>query len=70
MKTLQDFEIEITRVREAISDLTISGHKNASLLVYAIEKCNAMIGEIRQIASQKPTGQNGVETEVEKNAGE
>lgn len=57
MYTLNDFQIEIMRVREAINDLMIKGEHNASLIVYSVGKCNDMINEIQKALQEKTEGQ-------------
>lgn len=69
MKTFKDFELEIMRVREAINDMDIKGERNASLLVYAVGKCNDMIKAIHEIVNQNSQNQNKAE-EVTSNGDE
>ena len=59
MKTLYDFGVEVTKVREAINSLEIKGEQNASLVVYAIHKCNDIIEAINAVVNQSDPGQNG-----------
>ncbi len=70
MVTFKDFELEIMRVREAINDLSIKGEHNASLVVYAVGKCNDMISAIREIAERNAQPQNGNTDEVKKDGDE
>lgn len=53
MKTFNDFEIEVMRIREAINDINIKGEHNASLVVYSIGKCNDIINALHEIAKEK-----------------
>lgn len=53
MKTFSDFEMEVMRVREAINDIHIKGEHNASLVVYAVGKCNEIIHALHEIANEK-----------------
>lgn len=53
MKTFSDFEMEVMRVREAINDINIKGERNASLVVYAVGKCNEIINTLHEIANEK-----------------
>lgn len=61
MQTLYDFGLEVQKVREAIDSIEVKGSKNASLLLYAYNKCNDIIKAINDVASQQnpPPGQNG-----------
>lgn len=77
MKTLYDFGIEVQKIREAINGLTVKGSENASLIVYAVNKCNDIISDINKVIDQyqpdqESSGrQNGGETEpVEKQEGD
>lgn len=70
MKTFKDLELETMRVREAINDLSIKGEHNASLIVYAVGKCNDMIKTIHEIAEQNAQPQNGNADEVKKDGNE
>lgn len=53
MKTFNDFEIEVMRIREAINDMSVKGEHNASLVVYSIGKCNDIINALHEIAKEK-----------------
>ena len=53
MKTFNDFEIEVMRIREAINDMSVKGEHNASLVVYSIGKCNDIINALHAIAKEK-----------------
>lgn len=71
MHTLYDFGLEVQNIREAIDSLEVKGNKNASLVVYAYNKCNDIITAINNIIVQQqnpPAGQNG--EEIEKEEGE
>lgn len=62
MQTLYDFGIEVQKIREAVNGLTVKGAENASLVVYAIGKCNDIIQAINHITEQHRTpseNQNG-----------
>lgn len=61
MQTLFDFGLEVQKVREAVDSIEVKGSKNASLLLYAYNKCNDIIKAINEVASQQnpPSGQNG-----------
>ena len=50
MKSLYEFGKEIVRIREAINSVKIKGRKNASLVVFACNRCDELIEEINQIA--------------------
>lgn len=70
MRTLYDFGMEVTKIREAINSLEVKGEHNASLVVYAYNKCNDIIEAINAVVNQSDPGQNGEETgkeEVEVN---
>lgn len=60
MQTLYEFGMEVTRVREAIDSIEVRGHKNASLVDYAYNKCNDIIAAINSVVQQKD--QNGEES--------
>ena len=65
MMTLYDFGLEIERVREAADSLTITGQRNASLVMYIYNKCNDLIQAINEVSEQQntpPAGQNGEDT--------
>lgn len=70
MATFKNLELEIMRVREAVNDLNIKGEHNASLIVYAVGKCNDMIQAIREIEAQNTQPQNGNVDEVKKDGTE
>ncbi len=53
MKTFNDFEIEVMRIREAINNMIVKGEHNASLVVYSVGKCNDIINALHEIAQQK-----------------
>lgn len=62
MMTLYDFGLEIERIREAADSLTITGQRNASVVVYIYNRCNDLIRAINDVSEQKntpPVGQNG-----------
>lgn len=62
MQTLYDFGIEVQKIREAVNNLTVKGSENASLVVYAVGKCNDIIQAINEIVekqSASPEDQNG-----------
>ena len=69
MQTLYDFGLEIQKIREAIDSVEVKGVKNASLIVYAYDRCNDLIQTINEITElsegqQNPPeeGQNGEDT--------
>jgi len=53
METLYDFGMEIQKIREAINGIQIKGSENASLVVYAVGKCNDLINTINRIADMQ-----------------
>lgn len=59
MKTLYDLGVEVTKIREAVNSLEVKGEQNASLVVYAIHKCNEIIDVINAVVNQPDPGQNG-----------
>ena len=64
MYTLYDFGLEVQKIREAINGLTVKGSDNASLVVYAFNKCNDIIKAINDVIAKQqnsPEGQNGEE---------
>ncbi len=62
MQTLYEFGMEVTRIREAIDSIEVRGHKNASLVDYAYNKCNDIIAAINNVVQQK--NQNGEEGDM------
>lgn len=78
MLTLQEFGVEVAKIREAINEITTKGSENASLIVYATKKCNDVIQAINDAVQElrnPPASQNGedfVETgeEIEEEEGE
>lgn len=50
MKTLYDFGIELSNIRTALNSIEVRGQQNASLLVYAYDKCGELITELNEIA--------------------
>ena len=64
--TLYELGINVAKIREAVDSIEVKGEKNASLIVYAIRKCNEMIEEINRVAAQQSqTNQNGEEQQKE-----
>lgn len=64
MQTLYDFGLEVQKIREAVNSLTVKGSENASLVVYAFNKCNDIIKAINEVIAKQqnpPEGQNGEE---------
>ena len=63
MRTLYDFGLEVAKIREAINSLEVKGGENASLIVYAIEKCNGLIAAINEFSTpiDSDENQNGSE---------
>lgn len=62
--SLYDFGIEVAKIREAINSLEIKGDSNASLIVYAVEKCNGLIRTINEACQPQASNddnQNGDE---------
>lgn len=59
--TLYDFGIEVAKIREAINSLEIKGEQNASLVVYAIGRCNYLIQQINDTAKEAAEIQNSSE---------
>ncbi|MBQ8707823.1 MAG: hypothetical protein IJ523_07040 [Succinivibrionaceae bacterium] len=58
--TLYDLGMEVTKIREAVDSLEVKGKKNASLVVYAFEKCNDIIEAINAVVNQESdSSQNG-----------
>lgn len=49
MVTLYDLGMEISKIRNALNAIEVRGQQNASLLVYAYDKCTELIGEINEI---------------------
>lgn len=50
MKTFYDFGIELSNIRTALNSIEVRGQQNASLLVYAYDKCGELISELNEIA--------------------
>ena len=71
MLSLSEFGTEIQKIREAVTELTIKGAKNANLIVYIVNKCNGLIGSINEamkiLNQQKnpPEDQNSIEAQME-----
>lgn len=65
MQTLYDFGMEVQKIREAVNGITVKGSDNASLVVYAVSRCNDIIKAINDVIDQQQTppenGQNGEE---------
>ena len=59
MKTLYDFGIELSKIRTALNAIEVRGQQNASLLVYACEKCNDLINALNDVG--KSMSQNDEE---------
>ena len=57
MKTLYEFGMEVTRVRETIDSIEVRSHENAALVKYAFDKCNDVIAAINEVVQQQ--NQNG-----------
>lgn len=53
MRTLYDFGMEVQKIREAINSMTTKGAENASLIVYAVNKCNDIIQAINDVIDQQ-----------------
>ena len=71
MKTLYDFGVEVQKIREAINGLTVKGSENASLVVYAFNKCNDIINDLNKVIDESRSnqeaaanGQNGDKPEL------
>lgn len=71
MQTLLDFGQEVAKIREAVNSLEVKGEANATLIVFAVHKCNDIIAAIndivqKQIEEKKSDegNQNGSEEEV------
>lgn len=52
MATLYEFGNEIVKIREAVNEIKVCGHKDASRVVYITEKCNAIIRMINNAAEE------------------
>lgn len=60
METLYDLGIAVTKIREAINQLEVKGKQNASLVVYAFNKCDEIIEAINSISRKTmESSQNG-----------
>ncbi len=71
MLTLMDLGNEIMKIREAIDGVEVKGRHNASLLVYAYDKCNNLIASINEAAQQIQNGtQEGAEENGEHDTGD
>lgn len=68
MKTLKDFGMEVMKIREAANMLEVKGQSNASLVVFIVEKCNAIIKAINEIVAERQNGKGG-EVDNEQNSG-
>ena len=55
MQTLYDLGLEIEHIREAVDSMTVTGNRNASLVVYIFGKCNELIQSINEISQQLNT---------------
>ena len=49
MNTLYDLGMEISNIRTALNNIEVRGQNNASLLVYAYDKCTELIKDINEI---------------------
>lgn len=62
MKTLYDFGLEVSKIREATNSLEVKGEQNASLIVYIVQKCNDIIQAINEASKaaieQESTAEN------------
>lgn len=64
--TLLEFSTELQKVREAIKQITVKGYENASLIVYAVDRCTALIQMIDEVMQLRENNQNGNHEESEK----
>lgn len=62
MKTLMDLAQEVTKIRETVNLIEVHGKNNATLVVYAHNKCDEIIQEINSIVTAI---QNGTKEAVE-----
>lgn len=71
MLTLMDLGNEIMKIREAVDAVEVKGRQNASLLVYAYDKCNNLIASINEAVQQIQNGtQGGTEENGESDTGD
>ena len=49
---LQDLRNELLNIREALNTLEVKGERNAALIVYGYNKCNALINALPMPASK------------------
>ena len=68
MKTLYDFGIELSNIRTALNAIEVRGQQNASLLVYACDKCNELIKELNEIGRSLSETENKEQAEGDMNA--
>ena len=66
MKTLYDFGLEVSKIREATNSLEVKGEQNASLIVYIVQKCNSIVEAINEISKTA----SDQETEISNEGGE
>lgn len=63
MVTLYEFSVELSNIKKALDAVEVKGIQNASLLVYASNKCTKMIEAInevtRELSSKASNNQNG-----------
>lgn len=50
------FQLELAKIREATNTLTISGKDNAQLILYIVEKCNAVIAALNDVVITSKEG--------------
>lgn len=63
MKTLYDFGIELSKICTALNAIEVRGQQNASLLVYACEKCNELISELNEVGKNLADAETKEETD-------
>lgn len=52
MITLQDFTMELVKMRKALDTIEVKGLENASLLCFLYERCDKMIEEIKKVSEE------------------
>ena len=64
MRTLYDFGIAITEIRDAVDTIEVKGAKNAALISMVFQKCNAMISDLNKIVEDQNKKDNEEQEEV------
>lgn len=68
MITLQDFTMELVKIRKALDTIEVKGLKNASLLCFLCERCDKMLDEIKKVSEE--LSENGTENQNDSKEGD